>query len=413
MVATIVQDKGLKVENDTTPAVTLDSVATAGNILISIIAVNGGTLPFTAPSGWTLDDSAASSTNASVAVAYKVSDGTEQVIEWTHSGAGTNDSDIYVMEVSGLTDTTPHVTTVLNSSAGGSKTSWTTGTTDPTTADDTFAVAFMGSQDSRRTETGRAWTESFSEVYYFLPTGIPPGLSVAAKILSATGTVESTFSTTDDGDQMVTGILVWEIATGPIVDSINDDDEVDDGQQNNDFVSSNFAAEIDEVVLVGDNGDETDATDITSSSGTGTFDLRDTSQLTEETAGAPYTTANNSVLARLYSNSRAETADLPIVRNPIAGWGLTEIASASKAEGSYFQGIVEAVIDESFIYAPLTVTFDATGVMTTDETEDIDTQWWDKTTGTYKQRTIQITPTPGTPVLPTRLPMRVGLGLGL
>ena len=59
---------------------------------------------------------------------------------------------------------------------------------------------------------GRAWSNGFTE-QAFVTGGAagPPGLSVADKVLTATGTVETTFSTTDTGDQMYAQVATFHV----------------------------------------------------------------------------------------------------------------------------------------------------------------------------------------------------------
>lgn len=191
---------------------TLPVTATSGNILISVLGTdkNGGTV--SEPTGWSTAVVSKSSTSVTTAIAYKVSDGTEQAVKWDYTID--RDACAWVGEYSGLTGSTPDVSIVTDDSGGSSVTSQSSGTSATTTQADTFAVAFMGTDTGINTETGRSMSNSFTENHYLLGNSgghDSMGLAVATKTISSTGTVETTFSTTDSGDQQAGGLIVWAI----------------------------------------------------------------------------------------------------------------------------------------------------------------------------------------------------------
>ena len=70
----------------------------------------------------------------------------------------------------------------------------------------------MGSDSSIKTETGRSWSNGFTEVLYLAGSfSGDPGLSVAEKDLTSIGTVQTTFTTTDSGDEMVAIVATFKL----------------------------------------------------------------------------------------------------------------------------------------------------------------------------------------------------------
>ena len=92
----------------------------------------------------------------------------------------------------------------------------------------------------------------------------------------------------------------WDIAAAPsaAISSVGGDDVVVDAELNAAFVTSGFSSEISTVQLVSGTS-ITNATGVTSTSGTGTFNLPDVSLYATPTVGAPLSTTNNVVVARL------------------------------------------------------------------------------------------------------------------
>ena len=117
---------------------------------------------------------------------------------------------IWVGEYSGLT-TTPFDVSANADSGGSDTTSQTTGTTSSTTQADELAIATWGVDTGNKMATSRAYTNSFGELTYQGETSSgDPGLAVASKNLTATGTVESTFSASDSGDAIAAGVATFK-----------------------------------------------------------------------------------------------------------------------------------------------------------------------------------------------------------
>ena len=88
------------------------------------------------------------------------------------------------------------------------------------------------------------------------------------------------------------------VATAAAITSVGGDDIVLDAELNAAFVTTGFTSEISTVQLVSGTS-ITNATGVTSTSGTGTFNLPDVSLYATPTVGAPLSTTNNVVVARL------------------------------------------------------------------------------------------------------------------
>jgi len=194
-------------------AVALDSVATSGNLLASWVAYDKNAGTITGPSGWSTPILIKGGSSVTLAFSWKESDGTEQSVTWLNS---TNRGAVAkITEISGF-DTPVLDVSAVSVDSNTAVTSRSTGTTTTTTAAETFAIALMGVDSYTNVNTGRAWTNSFTEEEFGFNTvsGLP-GFSEAHKTLSATGIVESTFSTTGGGDQMAALVAVFKGASAP------------------------------------------------------------------------------------------------------------------------------------------------------------------------------------------------------
>ena len=85
------------------------------------------------------------------------------------------------------------------------------------------------------------------------------------------------------------------------------------------------------------------------------------------------------------------TSDLLVNYSPKANWVVTEVSGVTTGiVGTYFESFTGSVIDGSQIYAPDTVSFTATGIITTSVSTDTLTQFWDKSDSTWKQVTLLV-----------------------
>lgn len=165
---------------------------------------------------------------------------------------------------------------------------------------------------------------------------------------------------TSDGSRtamLPNGTVLSVTVLTPAVDSINEDDNVDDSEENVTFITSNFGSEISTVKLVSGTA-ETNATGVTSSSGSGDFDLPDISSYVIDTVGCPLTTANNAVVATLGDGT--DTANLSVTYNPMFEWAVKEVTNVVNDVGSFSELFTGLVTDTSEAYFPTADTTDIT-----------------------------------------------------
>lgn len=214
MAGTQVQQKLAYVNSvgSTSISATFDSATTSGNLLLAYLTVDKDSGAITVPTGFTLVHDYVG-LSVSIAMAYKFSDGTETAVTWNHATARTM-KQMQILEYSGL-DTFD--VSAEADSANANTTSQTSGTTATTASTSARAFALFGSDSKGSTDAGVAYTNSFTSTYTD-PGGINTGCSglySAEKDLSATGTQETTFSTTNPtGDQMAGIIAVFYLAGG-------------------------------------------------------------------------------------------------------------------------------------------------------------------------------------------------------
>lgn len=180
--------------------------ATTGNLLVAAASWDKD---ITGPSatGWTQVAFNTDGANTSLAMFYKISDGTETSISlsWTNADEMT----IWVGELEGMV-TSSVLNQSANANSGGSVvTSQSTGTTSATTAADAFALAVFSADTGNNVAKGRSYTNGFKEELFIGQTD-GPGLFVASKYLNATGAIESTLSIVDTGDQLAGIMAVFE-----------------------------------------------------------------------------------------------------------------------------------------------------------------------------------------------------------
>jgi len=190
--------------------VTVNIAAPAsGSLIVTAVAIDKSSGGLTVPAGFTLIHDY-DSANVSGGFAFKVSNGTETAVTWdwvTNTPAG---NAAWVAVYTGLTSD-PFDVKVEADSGVTAVTSQTTGTTASTTQADELAVAVMATDTGENADTGRDWTNGFTEFgFSFDPGAGQAGLSIADKVLSAIGTVETTFSTTDVGDQMWASVATFK-----------------------------------------------------------------------------------------------------------------------------------------------------------------------------------------------------------
>lgn len=184
--------------------------ATAGNLLIAVASNRAGQT-YSDPSGWNrIHDG----TSASIATAWwwKVSDGTESSIAVTQSGSGNWTCTIAEYD-DAIADSPFDVAAENEANIASVVASQSTGTTGTTSAANSIAIALFTGRSGTAMDADRAYTNSFAEDVFYGPVTNRPGHILASKVLSATGTVECTFSNSE-GTQSYGSIAVFKLAGG-------------------------------------------------------------------------------------------------------------------------------------------------------------------------------------------------------
>lgn len=201
---------------------TFGSTATSGNLLVADGAASGQvTSAWTDPSGWTLGaDSGTSTGNMAGAWWWKISDGTEtSVVITANVGSATNGRAAFAEFEGPFTGSPLDVTAEDAGNISTVVTSQPSGTTGTTAQNDELAVAFFMADAASTVTDGRSYSNSFTEVIFGNAVTLTnrPAAIIAKKVLSATGTQTTTFTTTDTGDEMYGAIGTWKKDTGGAV----------------------------------------------------------------------------------------------------------------------------------------------------------------------------------------------------
>jgi hypothetical protein len=193
---------------------------TLGNLLVvsvgrSATHTAGGA--WSDPSGWNrIHDSGINVGNMAAAWWWKISDGTETSFTCTD----TNEQgglQVLFCQYAGPFAVSPFDVAAENAANLSSVvTSQSSGTTATTAQADALAVAMFAFDRSDTVDGTRVYSNSFTESAFNDTSAARSGSSQARKVLSATGTVECTFSCTDTGDEMYGSIAVFkkQVASG-------------------------------------------------------------------------------------------------------------------------------------------------------------------------------------------------------
>lgn len=195
---------------------TLGSAATAGNLLVFTVsrsATTGGG-DWGSIDGWNNGPrSSASSGLVAGAMFWLIAAGGETTVTTAMTSESGNWAASLVeyegpFEASPLDQETDDETNVNTA-----VTSQSSGTTGSTAQADELAIANFCIDSAPNATDGRSYSNSFAEVT-FANSGARAGNIQAKKVLTATGTVECTFTTTDTGDRMYGGIGTWKKSAG-------------------------------------------------------------------------------------------------------------------------------------------------------------------------------------------------------
>jgi hypothetical protein len=202
------EDTGTGVSTDTIAF----SAATAGNLLIVMAAISTADTWGTAPTGYTLLTQVPNGSGTMTSIwYYKIAAGGETGATVAWSGVQTYR--LGMAEFEGAFDATPlDVTAEDETNISTAVTSQPSGTTATTAQNDALALAFFGGERGDFISNATAYTNSFTErAFYDGPTSPGrPGLAIASRVLSATGTYTTTFSCTDTGTPMYGAIAVFK-----------------------------------------------------------------------------------------------------------------------------------------------------------------------------------------------------------
>jgi len=194
------------------------SAAVAGNLLI---VVEGRSAVMTAggawgpPAGWaTIHDSGINVGAVAGALYYKIADGGETSFLTAHTNEQGN-WQAAMAEFEGPFSASP-LDVSAEGELGGVVASQSTGTTGTTAQADELAVAGFMSDRQDTVDGGgtRNYSNSFTEVIFAASSATRAGAAIAKLILSATGTVECTFSVTDTGDEMYGAVATFKKSGG-------------------------------------------------------------------------------------------------------------------------------------------------------------------------------------------------------
>jgi hypothetical protein len=193
-------------------SVSLDSAATAGNLLVSGVAIDKASGTITIPSGFTLVEKGEGGVSSG-AMAYKVATGGETTISW--SWTENQEGSVWVGGYSGLVTSDVLDVSAENESFmadGDTTNSISTGTTAATGQADELAVALFASDSGNSVGTSRSWSNGFSIIDEVTTTSGSPFLNVASKTLDVIGVVESTLSH-DGSDESYAMVATFKAST--------------------------------------------------------------------------------------------------------------------------------------------------------------------------------------------------------
>lgn len=204
------EDTGTGVSTDTISF----SAATAGNLLIVMGCLVAADTWGTAPTGYSVLTQVPDTTGLFTAIWYwKIAAGGETgaTVAW---GAIPNYR-LGMAEFEGAFAASPlDVTAEDETNISTAVTSQASGTTATTAQADALGVAMFAGERADFFSNATAYTNSFVERAFYDGPASPgrPGLAIASRVLTATGTYSTTFSCTDTGTPMYGAIAVFKKA---------------------------------------------------------------------------------------------------------------------------------------------------------------------------------------------------------
>lgn len=215
--ATLVQSTSLtKGTAGTSQAISLDTPATAGNLLVAFVGIDKNSGAITLPTDFSLvaKNEDAVEVDAAYAMAYKVATGGETGVTW--AWVQSRVAALAITEWSGL-HASPLDVTAQATSASTSTATQSSGTTAATSQANELAIAAFVADSWGTAETSHSYTNGFTELEVEPtapdPTGTLVGMWVVYKVLDAVGTVETTITRVGaTSDQMRGMVATFKVA---------------------------------------------------------------------------------------------------------------------------------------------------------------------------------------------------------
>lgn len=210
----LIQSKSNGGEATTSTTVTLDATATSGNLLVALVNYQSDLAIGTTPTGWTSwgdfqRTAGAGSNRGDQHIYFKISDGTETAVTVAIASSGWISCAVHEHE--GPWEASPKDVASSGDTGAGTATSQSTGTTATTASANSVAVAIGHNWNGG--VTSDAWDNGFTiQESALYATG--SSVSSAYKVLSATGTVTSTFSYTGDAKRLIATVVVFSGTAG-------------------------------------------------------------------------------------------------------------------------------------------------------------------------------------------------------
>ncbi|PHS60762.1 MAG: hypothetical protein COB12_12685 [Flavobacterium sp.] len=200
----------------TSHTIAITTPPAVGKLLFLACAIDkdGGTVTIT-EAGWSIPVVTKSGNQSTLVTSHKTAVGDETSI--TINCANQDFSG----EVYELSEDTAGVVSTPQDSGGGNTNTLSTGTTPTTSQADTFAIGVWSVDTGSNVQNDRQYTQGFAEEN-FLIVGSSPGYISASKTLTATDTVECTFSAQVGGSDAMCGsmhVFYTAAASGLTLDS--------------------------------------------------------------------------------------------------------------------------------------------------------------------------------------------------
>ena len=174
------------------------------------------------------------------------------------------------------------------------------------------------------------------------------------------------------------------VASSPVIDDINTNEIIEDGENGITFATTGFSGEITSARLQS-GAFVTNGTNISSTSGDGTFDIQVISTGIYQTSNnCPFSTASHSV--ETYLSDGTDNNTLAVTYNPPTGYAVIEVTGVTNTAGKFSQSFDVAVPNTSQVLYPTadSTSVAANGDVTTSKADGIlFMYYWDAVTGIW------------------------------